>query len=294
MASIQVLLPLIATGLAIGSLYGLIAFGMVLLLKATHTLNYAQFQVVTLGAYVAYSLIAIYSFSFLSALAIAAIVGFVAGILMYYIVIKRMAGYSLFAVFVATVGMFLMLKSVMAMIWGYNDHWLPISFGQTSIQLGGGIAVSLVHIIILFITLSFIGIFIIFFNRTLLGTQMRAVSNDAETAHMMGININKVYIVSWGIATLSAAIAGVFLSALETVNINLSDVGMKAFPVVILGGMESIVGAIAGGLILGITEVLASYFFGAEYRQAVVFSILLIILMVKPTGLFGERHSERV
>jgi branched-chain amino acid transport system permease protein len=288
------MLPLIATGLAIGSLYGLIAFGLVLLLKATHTFNYAQFQVITLGAYIAYSLMSFYSFSFLSAISIAGMVGFMIGILMYYLVIKRMTGYTLFAVFVATVGMYLMLKSVMAMIWGYNDHWLPISFGQTSIQLGGGVAVSLVHIIILFITLAFIGIFIVFFNRTLLGTQMRAVSNDPETAHMMGININKVYIVSWGIATLSAAIAGVFLSALETVNVNLSDVGMKAFPVVILGGMESIVGAIVGGLILGITEVLASYFFGSEYRNAVVFSLLILILMVKPTGLFGERHSERV
>lgn len=294
MESIQVILPLIATGMAIGSLYGLIAFGIVLLLKATHTFNYAQFQVITLGAYIAYTLLAVFSFSFITAVLVAGIVGFIAGILMYYLVVRKMAGYSLFATFVATVGMFYMLKSVMAMIWGYNDHYLPISFGQTSIQLGGGVAVSTVHVIILAITVVFIGGFIIFFNRTLLGTQMRAVSNDVETAHIMGINVNKVFIVSWGIATFSSAIGGVFLSALETVNVNLSDVGMKAFPVVILGGMESILGAIIGGIILGITEVLASYFFGSEYRQAIVFSILIIILMIKPTGLFGERHSERV
>lgn len=294
MELIQILLPLIATGLAIGSLYGLIAFGIVLLLKATHTFNYAQFQVITLGAYIAYTLLAVFSFSFITAVIVAGIVGFVAGILMYYLVIRKMAGYSLFAMFVATVGMFYMLKSVMAMVWGYNNHYLPISFGQTSIQLGGSVAISLVHIIILVITLLFIGVFIVFFNKTLLGTQMRAVSNDLETAYMMGINVNKVFIVSWGIATFSSAIGGVFLSTLETVNVNLSDVGLKAFPVVILGGMESIVGAIIGGLILGVTEVLASYFFGSEYRQAVVFMILILILMIKPTGLFGERHSERV
>lgn len=290
---IQTLLPLIATGLSIGSLYGLFAFGIVLLLKATHTFNYAQFQIITLGAYLSYTLMG-YSVPFVVAILISGMVGFGLGILMYYLVVKRMTGRSLFATFVATVGMFYMLKSAMAMVWGYNDHYLPIKFSQTSVQMGGGVNVSLIHIIILLVTITFIGIFIVFFNRTLLGTQMRAVSNDLETAYIMGINVNKVFIVSWGIATFSAAIGGVFLASLETVNINLSDVGMKAFPVVILGGMESISGAIIGGLILGTIEVLSSYFFGAEYRQLIVFLILIFILMIRPTGLFGERHSERV
>jgi len=294
MELILTLLPLIATGLAIGSLYGLIAFGIVLLLKSTHTFNYAQFQTITLGAYVTYSLVTHHVMPFFLAVAVSGLVGFAAGVLMYYLVIRRMPGYSLFSLFVATVGIAFMIKSVMAVIWGYNDKWMPISFGQTPISLGAGVSVSSIHIIILAIALIFIGSFIIFFNKTLLGTQMRAVSNDPEVAHMVGINVNKVFIISWGIATLSAAIGGVFLSALETVNVNLADVGMKAFPVVILGGMESIPGSIIGGLILGVTEVLAAYFFGSEYRQAIVFSILILILMVRPYGLFGERHTERV
>jgi branched-chain amino acid transport system permease protein len=290
----QIYLPLVATGLGVGSLYGLVAFGMVLILKGTHVFNFAQFQCLTLGAYVALTLMSNNILPFLPAVIVAGLVGFAVGVLTYYLVIRQMQGHSMFSVFAATVGVALMIKAVMAAIWGYQNQTLPIAIGHKSVSVGEGVAISAVHLIIFAVTFLFIGTFILFFNKTLLGTQMRAVANDRETAHMMGINVNKVFVVTWGVAIFSSAIGGVFLSVLETVNVNLGDIGMKAFPVVILGGMESITGALIGGLIIGVIEVLAGYWFGAAYRQLVVFSLLLVILMIKPYGLFGERHTQRV
>ena len=267
---------------------------MILLIKATHTFNYAQFQTLTLGAYVAYYLMSNQIMSFFPAVIVAGLVGFVVGILTYYLVIRHMQGHSMFAVFAATVGVALMIKAVMGAVFGYQVKSLPITFGQTPIQFGAGVAISAIHVAMLVITLLFIGAFVIFFTKTLLGTQMRAVANDREAANILGININKVYIVSWGVAIASAAIAGVFLGALNAVNLNLGDVGMKAFPVVILGGMESITGSIIAGMLIGIVEVLTGYIFGQEYRQPIVYALLLVVLMVRPYGLFGERHTDRV
>lgn len=286
--------PLVATGLAIGSIYGLLAFGIVLLLKATDALSFAQFQFVTLGSYLAFTLITQNVLPFFPAVIVSGLIGFGLGVLLYYSVIKPMEGQTQFAIFVATIGVAAMIKSLIAVIWGLSNRTMPVPFNQIPISFGSGVAISAVHLAILAISLVFIGVFIIFFNKTLLGTQMRAVANDIEAAQMMGINVNKVFIVSWGVAALSAAIGGVFLSGLETVNVNLGEIGIKALPVVILGGAESISGAMVGGLIIGVIEVLVGYFFGSEFRTAIVFSILILILMVKPYGLFGELHSERV
>ncbi|MBI4768174.1 MAG: branched-chain amino acid ABC transporter permease [Deltaproteobacteria bacterium] len=294
MTLMQIYLPLIATGLGVGSLYGLVAFGMVLILKGTHVFNFAQFQCLTLGAYVAYSLMANNILPFVPAVIVAGFVGFAVGVLTYYLVVRHMQGHSLFSVFAATFGVALMIRAVMASIWGYQNKTLPIAIGHKAVSFGEGVSISAVHLIIFGVTILFIGTFIAFFNKTLLGTQMRAVANDQEVAHMMGINVNKVYVVTWGVAIFSSAIGGVFLSVLETVNVNLGDVGMKAFPVVILGGMESIMGSIIAGLIIGVLEVLAGYWFGAAYRQLVVFTLLLVVLMIRPYGLFGERHAQRV
>ncbi|KUO78307.1 MAG: hypothetical protein APF81_22250 [Desulfosporosinus sp. BRH_c37] len=294
MGLVLTFLPLIATGLAIGSIYGLLAFGIVLLLKATDALSFAQFQFVTLGSYFAFTLITQHVLPFFLAVIVSGLGAFGLGVLMYYLVIKPMEGQSQFALFVATIGVAAMIKSAIGIIWGYNNSTMPLPFNQTPISFGSGVAISSVHLVILAITIVFIGAFIIFFNKTLLGTQMRAVANDLEAAQMMGINVNKVFIVSWGVAAFSAAIGGVFLSGLETVNVNLGEIGIKALPVVILGGAESISGAMVGGLLIGVIEVLVGYFFGSEFRTAIVFSLLILVLMVKPYGLFGERHSERV
>jgi branched-chain amino acid transport system permease protein len=123
---------------------------------------------------------------------------------------------------------------------------------------------------------------------------MRAVANDIEVAHMMGINVNKVFVISWGVAAISAAVAGVFLSGIETVNLSLGDSAIKAIPVFVLGGVQSFPGVIVGGLVIGVVEVLIGYFIGSEFRTPVVFAILLLILILRPYGFFGESKVQRV
>lgn len=285
---------MIATGLAIGSIYALLAFGFVLLLKATDILSFSQFQFITLGSYFALTLIIHDVLPFFPAVAVSGLAGFALGVLLYYTVIKPMSGKSNFSIVIATIGVSIMIKPIIGIIWGYSDRTLPLPFSEEPISLGFGVAVSSVHLVILAITLMFIFAFIVFFNKTLLGTQMRAVANDKEVAHMMGINVNKVYVISWGVAALSASVGGVFLSGLETVNVNLGEIAIKAFPVVVLGGTESIPGAIVGGLIIGVVEVLVGYFFGTQFRTAIVFLLLILVLMIRPYGLFGERQIQRV
>lgn len=288
------MLSMIVTGLAIGSIYALLAFGFVLLLKATDTLSFAQFQFVTLGSYFALTLIIHDFLPFYLAVVVSGLAGFVLGVLLYYLVIKPMTGRNHFSLVVVTIGVSIIIKPIIGIIWGYGDATMPLPFREEPISLGFGVAVSAVHLIILLITLLFILAFIVFFNKTLLGTQMRAVANDTEVAHMMGINVNRVYVISWGVAALSAAVGGVFLAGLETVNTNLGEIALKGLPVVVLGGAESIPGAIIGGLIIGVVEVLTGYFFGPQFRTAIVFLLLILVLMVRPYGLFGERQIQRV
>lgn len=285
---------LIVSGLARGGIYALLAFGFVLLLKATDTLSFTQFQFVTLGGYLAYSLSANVGLPFYLVLIVTGLAGFMCGTLLYYLVIKPMAGKPPFSVVVATIGFYIMLKPIMAVIWGYSNYAMPLPFKDTPVPLGFGVNVSAIDVMVLAITLLFILAFIVFFNKTLLGTQMRAVANDTEAAHMMGIGVNKVYVISWGVAALSAFVAGTFLAGMQTASSNLGEIAVNAIPVIILGGSESVPGSIVGGLIIGMVEALVGYYFGLEYATPILMGSLLLVLMLKPSGLFGESQVQRV
>ena len=290
----SVLFPMVTSGFALGSIYALVAFGFVIILKSTDILSFTQLKIITIGAYVAYALITNNILTFYPALFVSTLVGFGLGVLLYFLVVKPMEGHPHFTIVVATIGVGIMLRPIVAYFWGYMERVMPMPFKEQPISFGFDGAVSLIHLAILFISLMLIFTFIIFFNTTLLGTQMRAVANDLETAHMMGVNVNRVFIISWGVAAMSASIAGVFLAGLVTVNPNLGEVGIKAFPVLILGGVDSISGVIIAGLIIGVIEVISGYFFGTQIRAAIVFAILLLILVIRPYGLFGERQVRRV
>jgi branched-chain amino acid transport system permease protein len=213
-----------------------------------------------------------------------------------------MVGEPLFSTIMVTVGLASILTCLAGLIWGHDVYSLNSPFTDKVIHIGNitfaqGSAYTIVVSVVLFV------IFILFFNRSLLGISMRGTAEDPDTAGLMGINVKKIHMVAWALGALVAAVAGMFLAEQSFVRLSMSHTGIKAMSAAILGGMESVSGAILGGVIIGVVEGLAAnYLSGMEVgdfhfgdiKDVAAFVIMIIVLMIRPHGIFGKEKVERV
>lgn len=288
-------LQLVISGLAVGSLYALVALGFVLVYKATDVLNFAHGEAMLLGALICYALI-VSGVPFLWAVVFTCGVAMIMGLLTERLVLRPMLGEPQFAVVMVTIGLSIFLRSLAGIIFGHDNKVFPAPFSQGALNLGG-LVLSHAHLWAMAISGFMVILFFLFFKYSRLGLSMRGVANDQDTAMLMGISVKRVFALTWGISFAIAGIAGIFLSSVMVLNIGLSLVAIKAFPAVILGGLESIPGAIIGGFVIGVVETLA----GGYLEQALPgvtdvtsFVVLFLVLMIKPYGLFGKEELERV
>jgi branched-chain amino acid transport system permease protein len=290
-------IQLFASGIAVGCLYALIALGFVLIIKATDILNFAHGEVIMISSLLCYFLMAKYHFSFLTASLITILIAALMGVLTERLVLRPMLGEPIFAVVMITIGLSIFLRSMAGIIFGHDNYVFPSPFPKEPIHLAG-VTLSMTQIWVMICTALLVLIFFIFFKYSRMGLAMRGTANNQETALLMGISTKRIFAMVWGIAFVTAAIAGIFLANVMVVNIGLTFTAISAFPAIILGGLESIPGAIIGGLAIGVIENLAGGYLdqmiGGGVKDVTPFVVLFLMLMFKPYGLFGKKEIERV
>lgn len=288
---------LFVSGLAVGCLYALIALGFVLIIKATDILNFAHGEIIMISAFICYFLVTKFQVSFIPAVFLTACCAAVLGILTERLVLRPLLGEPVFAMVMVTIGLSIFLRSLAGIFFGHDNHVFPSPFPQESINLGG-IILSQTQVWIMISTALLIFLFFVFFRFSRMGLAMRGTADDQNTALLMGISVKKIFALIWGISFVTAAVAGIFLANVMVISIGLAFVAISAFPAIILGGLESIPGAIIGGLAIGVIENLAGGYLdqiiGGGVKDVTPFVVLFFILLIKPYGLFGKKEIERV
>ena len=293
----QILVQLIVTGLAWGSVYACIALGFVLIFKSTDIFNFAQPELMMFGAYIAFMLITTLKLPFVLGFFCALILMCLIAALLEMMVVRPMVGEPVLAVIMVTLGLANVLRGLTGLFWGYEELQFPSPFPQEPLMIFGA-AINQAEIYTIVATAILLVIFFLFFKYSGAGISMRATAEDTRTAFLMGINVKGVFTASWAIASLVATIAGVFLASFTFLEPIMGHVGLKALPAMILGGMDSVHGAIIGGLIIGVTENLAGFYLedylGSGINEITAYVIVLIVMMIRPYGLFGTKEIERV
>ncbi len=288
------MIQLLISGLAMGSIYALVALGIVVIANAVNVVNFAQGENVMLGAYVAATLTLTLHLPILAAYAISIIL-----LALYGYIFQKVAYYPLrkkpfITVVVATIGVSMFLKNAARIVWGPQPIYFAGPFGESMIRVGG-VSINAQNILIIVVTLALVVFQHFFFAKTSLGRQMQATAQDQEAATLMGIKVSRMIAFTFIYSSMLAAAAGVLLAPIFYVSADMgANLGLKAFAASIIGGFGSVPGAILGGLFLGVLEIFAAAYVSSLYKDAFAFIVLILILAFMPRGLFGEKISTKV
>lgn len=289
-------LQLVVQGIVVGSLYALLALGFVLIYKSSDVINLAQGEFLLLGAYIGLFFAATLKVPFIPALVLSLVVAFLFGLLVERLVLRPFIGEPAISVIMATLGLEMVIRSLIHMIWGTEPRAYPPFFSTEPIVMGG-IRVSEVHIWTLVAASLLLVALNLFFKYSITGIAMRASADDQQAALSMGISVKRVLAVTWGVAAMVSALGGFFLGNMNGITPILSSYGLKVLPVAIVGGLDSIPGAVVGGFIVGVLENLAGGYLDRVLpgiKEVAPFAFLVLILLVRPYGLFGKEIIERV
>jgi branched-chain amino acid transport system permease protein len=305
-----VFLQLLVAGLAIGAEFALIVLGFVVIYRATGVINFAQGAFVLLGAYFAYNGINTWGLPFYLAVPIAMLGCAVIGALIELFILRRMIGQPVYAVIMITVGLLIVLQEVPSMIWGADTLNLGDPWGLDSVRVGD-VVIEAKYVATLVMAAVVLAAFFLMFRYTRIGIAMRAAALDQEVALAQGISVRRVFAVSWAVAGAVGALAGITAAAgAANVQPALGFVALVAFPAMILGGLDSPLGAIVGGAIIGVTQTLtqgwvtgvlsfswlpeAPEFLGEGFQDVMPYLVMIVILLVRPFGLFGTKEVRRI
>jgi branched-chain amino acid transport system permease protein len=293
----SILIQVIVAGLETGGVYGVIALGFVLIYKATSVLNLAMGEFMTLGAFICFTALTMIHVPFWIAFGITIIFAILLGIVIEPLILRPMIGEPVISVIMVTIGLGAILRGLMYMIWDPTYRAFPQIFPPKPLKLGFAVVPSgLLWGFIFAIITTIVFIFIFKFSRT--GVAMRATANDQQAALSMGVSVKRVFALSWSFGAVAAVIGGIVIGNISGINIYMGDVGLAVLSVIILGGLDSIEGAILGGFIVGILQNLTGLYIdplvGGGAKEVAPFFIVLIILMIRPYGLFGKVIIERV
>jgi len=288
-------IQLLINGLSIGFLYGLSAMGFVMIFKSSSVLNFAHGELLAMGAFIFLTLVTWANLPIWLAFLVTLLGCFILGFIVERLFLRPLIGEPLIFVIMLTVGLASMFKGLMLLLWGGNlrtypdflPQWLGLTFGYVTVPP--------VYVMALIIGVVFLALFGLFFKYSSQGIYMRSVADNQKAALSLGVHVRKVFALSWGIAALVAGMSGIVFGIINGINVHdLSAIGLKVFPVVILGGLDSIVGAVIGGIIIGLLETFTGGYLSPSLRDVVPYIVLVFILLVKPYGLFGLVEIERV
>ena len=287
------LLQVLVNGLAVGCIYGLIALGFVLVYKATEMVNFAQGDLMMLGAFVAVTLIGDFGLPWVLGLFMSVLALAVFGYLLDAFVLRRVLGEPQFAVVMLTIGLGFIFRAVAGLVWGYDPRSFPTPYTGKSLRVGE-VVVSYENLTILLGTLVLCVVLFLFFRHTRLGIGMQATSQNQLAAYYVGIPVKRVFSLVWAISAGVAAVAGILLAPVSLVQPGMGFIGIKAFAAAVIGGFGSIPGALLGGWIIGVSEQFAGVYLPAGFQEMAAYGILILALILRPEGLFAQIQRKKV
>ena len=281
------------SGLALGSIYGLVALGFTVVFKATDVFNFAQGMFVVCGAFFAVTAISVLGLPF--PLAVAATIGAAAlmGVVIHVLLIQPLSGRPMLSVIMLTIALSIVLRALIEILYGPQGRTLTTPL-PTGVFIIGDVRISQLHLIAAVVSWVCMAGFGAFFKFTSVGLLMRATADNHEAALVSGVNVNVMNRLAWAIGAALAGIGGLFLGKIQIVSTELESIGLLALPAVVIGGMQSIPGAIIGGLLVGLIEQFAGAYISPKSSDILIYVLLMLILMVRPWGLFGQRELGRV
>ena len=289
------LIQLIIDGVASGCIYGLVALGFVLIYKATETINFAQGDILMLGAFVAFSLIGVLGMDYIMGFALTVVIIAVFGFFLDSVVVRQIIGQPPFATVMLTIGIGFVLRGFASIYWGTDIFSFSTPFSGKITEFNG-LIISYVNLSIIIGTVILVSVLYLFFTFSRIGVAMRASSENQLAAYYMGIPVKFIFSLIWSISAATAAIAGVLLAPITLVDTSISLIGLKAFAAAVLGGFGSIPGAIVGGIIIGIVEQLCgtyeNYLFEGV-REISAYLVLILTLIIYPRGLFSDKAEVK-
>ena len=288
-------LQLLISGIAQGCIYGLIALGFVLIYKATETVSFAQGELMMLGAFGGLAGMTILGFPFWLAVLSSILAMAVFGVVLERLVIRPILGQPAFSIVMLTIGIGYVARGLITMIPGIGTetHTLPVPY-KDQIWKVGGLVLNVEQMAVIGVTAVLCALLFALFRYSKLGIAMQAASQNQLAAYYMGIPVKRLNGIAWGLAAAVAAVAGLLLAPITFVHANMGFIGLKAFPAAVVGGFGSLPGAIVGGLIIGVIESLSGFYLPDGFKDTAAYVMVLVMLMVKPNGLFGENLRKKV
>jgi branched-chain amino acid transport system permease protein len=294
--SSQIFAQQTVAGLAQGAVFGSLALALVLIYRATEVINFAQGELAMATTYIAYQL-TVWGLSYWAAFALTLVMSFLLGIAIQVVLIRPVQHKSVIAVVIVTVGLFILIDGLVTWNWGADLRFMPAPFGN-QVYHAGGVAISRQDIGTLLVSILSVIILWLLFQFTKLGLAMRAAALRPAAASLVGVRVNWMLALGWGLAAVLGAVAGLMTEPTQFLQPTMMQaILLYAFAAAVLGGLESPVGAVIGGLSLGVFLNLLGQYVGfatSELRLPIAFAVLLCVLLLKPNGLFGRRQVRRV
>jgi branched-chain amino acid transport system permease protein len=288
-------LQVIFSGIAQGCIYGLIALGFVLIYKATETVSFAQGELMMLGAFCGLGLVQGLGWSYWLALPSALVLMAAAGWLIERAAIRPILGQPAFSVVMLTFGLGYVARGLVTMIpnIGTETHAFEVPYKDTTFAVGG-VVLGASQVVVVAATTVLCLLLYLVFSRSRVGIAMQAASQNQLAAYYMGIPVKRLNGLVWALAASVATVAGLLLAPITFVHVNMGFIGLKAFPAAVVGGFSSLPGAIVGGVLIGVVEALAGFYLPEGFKDVAAYIVVLLMLALKPNGLFGENLRKKV
>jgi branched-chain amino acid transport system permease protein len=292
------LLQLVITGLALGMVYALIAIGFVIILKCSEAFNIAQGHFVMIGGYLGFTFLVTFGLPIWASFAAAIVVAIIMGLVLERLALRPLVGQPVLAVVMMTIALSVVFDGAVTLIWGGEYVTYHGVLPTINLQLGQ-LSIPSETTIAMIVSIVAVAALMLLYRFTKMGLAMRATADDEQVVQSVGIRVTSVYAVSWVIACVLGVVGGILLGGVSGVKIEMSQIGIKAFGVVLLGGVNSIGGAIVAGIILGILENVAAGYLdpllpGGGLASVFPFMVMIVVLIIRPYGLFGLERIERI
>lgn len=290
----MILLQQIISGMATGCLYAMVALGLVLIYKTTDVVNFAQGEMAMFCTFIAYSLLTAVGLSYWGAFAGALLAAAILGAFLERVFIRPLHKSSLLSVLIMTIGLMMVLNGVAGWIWGFEPQNFPTALNGDPLRVAG-LVVTLPDIMNIAVTCIIMLVFYGVFKYSLVGIAMRAVAENRVVTRLMGVKVNRILTATWSIGSMLGAVAGLFVAPVTFLDLNMmAEVIIKAFTAAVLGGFNSLPGAVVGGLVLGVVENLVAGYISTELKSTFAFALIVAVLCIRPAGLLGTVERKKV
>jgi len=288
-------LQLIISGIAIGSIYALVALAMVIIYKTSEVPNFAQGEMAMISTFIAFTLLESYGRSFLASFTGALLFAVVLGAFLEFVFLRRAKDPNVLSLILITLGFEMMLYGISSWRWGAEQQSFPFPVSDYDIITVGPAVLSYLNVATLLVTFFLMLALFLFFKYTKVGIAMKATQQNMMAARINGIRANRILSITWAMSSFIGAVAGMMLAPIATLDPNLMmDPLLKGFAAAVLGGMTTLVGSALGGYILGIIETLFGGYVSLQFKSIVAFLIIVLVLCFKPSGLFAKHYVRRV